>query len=282
MWKNNVLATVEAEYGDFCVEGKLVTLAHHGARSHNPAPCNVNTHPLEEDGFILVSHLDLDTVGGVLALMGEKPKDKAFWEAAELIDVTGPHHMCELSQEIQDKLNAVYAWNDAKERVRYTEVTDVTEKISEWRDEIIKPLLRAIPDQTLIQNGQEWYKNTTEAVESKLVNESDNCRAFVTDGVFCAGSYFSPNLNVICDSIVTLNTKFRAITIAFEDGGKELSACEIAKSLWGAEAGGRDGIAGSPRGWELSDEELQREFERAIDTVNELIQERKDIEYDCR
>lgn len=36
---NRVDATVEAEYGDDVVEGEILTLAHHGSRSNNPAPC---------------------------------------------------------------------------------------------------------------------------------------------------------------------------------------------------------------------------------------------------
>lgn len=55
--------TVEAEYGDDCVEGKEITLAHHGSRSDNPAPCNTEVEPLER-GTIVLSHIDLDAVGG--------------------------------------------------------------------------------------------------------------------------------------------------------------------------------------------------------------------------
>lgn len=39
-FNNMIEATVEAEYGDKCINGKLYTLAHHGSRSANPAPCN--------------------------------------------------------------------------------------------------------------------------------------------------------------------------------------------------------------------------------------------------
>ena len=40
-----------------------------------------------------------------------------------------------------------------------------------------------------------------------------------------------------------------AVTVAFECGGNpSKSARAIVQGLWGPEAGGRDGIAGSPRG----------------------------------
>lgn len=38
----NAEATVEAEYGDECLEGTMATLAHHGPRANNPAPCNTS------------------------------------------------------------------------------------------------------------------------------------------------------------------------------------------------------------------------------------------------
>ena len=75
-------ATVEAEYGDRVIEGWRITLAHHtAAYAHCPAPCNNGEARKLENGEaqIVCSHLDLDTLGGCLALMGEKPEDAAFW-----------------------------------------------------------------------------------------------------------------------------------------------------------------------------------------------------------
>lgn len=114
-------ATVEAEYGDECLEGTMVTLAHHGPRSNNPAPCNTPDVPeLPPFATVVVSHIDLDTLGGIYALQGRKPEDYRFWEAAEMIDVKGAHHIHELDKDIQDKLNAYYAYNDGQPRQRYT------------------------------------------------------------------------------------------------------------------------------------------------------------------
>ena len=260
-----IVATVEAEYGEVCIEGKEVTLAHHGTRSHNPAPCNWEVTPLN-NGNILVSHIDLDTVGGVLALMGLKPEDNDFWKGAEFIDVNGVHHIHELPTEVQDKLNAIYAWGSERENKRITEVTDVTKDILSWL-EILNPVLGSNPDAEWIAKGKEWAEKVTSDVEAKLVSETETVRAFITDGVFCSASYYSPKFQKVCKATVTLNTKFNAITVAFADGGKEASAREIVQSLWGEEAGGRDGIAGSPRSWDISAEELEKEFHKAIAKV---------------
>lgn len=54
-----------------------------------------------------------------------------------------------------------------------------------------------------------------------------------------------------------------AAPLAFEDGGKQLNAKEIVQELWGPEAGGREGIAGSPRNVEMTKNDLAK-------LVNEL------------
>lgn len=266
MAKNiNAEATVEAEYGDECLEGTMVTLAHHGPRSGNPAPCNTPDVPeLPPFATVVVSHIDLDTLGGIYALQGRKPEDDRFWEAAEMIDVKGVHHIHELDKDIQDKLNAYYAYNDGQPRQRYTEAIDVTKQIDDTYN-----VVNAIVDindpehDKLITAGKEWAQTREKEVEGQLVYENKDVRVFDTNGIFCAASYFSPNQNTICPATVTYNEKFKSITLAFEDGGKQLNAKEIVQELWGPEAGGREGIAGSPRNVEMTKNDLAK-------LVNEL------------
>lgn len=258
-------ATVEAEYGDECLEGTMVTLAHHGPRSNNPAPCNTPDVPeLPPFATVVVSHIDLDTLGGIYALQGRKPEDYRFWEAAEMIDVKGAHHIHELDKDIHYKLNAYYAYNDGQPRQRYTEAIDVTKQIDDTYN-----VVNAIVDindpehDKLITAGKEWAQTREKEVEDQLVYENKDVRVFDTNGIFCAASYFSPNQNTICPATVTYNEKFKSITLAFEDGGKQLNAKEIVQELWGPEAGGREGIAGSPRNVEMTKNDLAK-------LVNEL------------
>lgn len=273
---HNVVATVEAEYGDTCIEGKELTLAHHGSRSNNPAPCNDDRAHKLNGGEILISHIDLDTVGGILAIMGQKFENPDFWAAAEYIDVNGVHHSHELSEDIQNMLNAYYAWGETHRGNRITEITDVTEQILSQKEILDIVLDQNHPEHDeAIQKGKEWHDRITQAVESKLVDENENVRVFKTDGTFCSASYYSPNQKTIVPATVSFNTKFNAITVAFEDGGTNLSAKDIVQRLWGKDAGGRDGIAGSPRNWEKSTEELQYEFQRASCFVKELVSLRK-------
>lgn len=266
-------ATVEAEYGDECLEGTMVTLAHHGPRSNNPAPCNTPDVPeLPPFATVVVSHIDLDTLGGIYALQGRKPEDYRFWEAAEMIDVKGAHHIHELDKDIQDKLNAYYAYNDGQPRQRYTEAIDVTKQIDDTYN-----VVNAIVDindpehDKLIAAGKEWAQTREKEVEDQLVYENKDVRVFDTNGIFCAASYFSPNQDVIIPATVTYNEKFKSITLAFEDGGKQLDAREIVQELWGPEAGGREGIAGSPRNVEMTKDDLAK-------LVNELTERQLKLE----
>ena len=274
--------TVEAEYGNFCVEGEKITLAHHGSRSTNPAPCNVDVEK-QEGGTILVSHIDLDTIGGIMAIQGEKPEDKMFWAGAEFTDVKGPHHIHELSQEVQDKLNAFHAYSETRPRARYTEATDISEIIDEYEEKIKDVLLpERGRQQQMIRNGKEWEQDAMKKTEACLVNENDAARTFISNGVFCSASYYSPEKSAIIPATVVLNKKTDAITVAFADGGKEaggkLSAREIVQHLWGPEAGGRDGIAGSPRGQIMTEDDLKkctelvsREVEKTMDKTKKYV-----------
>lgn len=258
--KEPVVATVEAEYGDKLVEGDKVTLAHHGSRSANPAPCNDPNAPVLDGGTILLSHVDLDSIGGVLALQGRKTDDPDFWAGAEYVDVNGPHKIHDLSQEVQDKLNAVYAWNDERENVRYMEPTDVTKTIDENFEMLSVVLDKNHPDHDkYIEAGREWEQKVTKDVERCLEDQTSKVRVFSTDGPFCSSAYYNPETKEMADAVVSYNEKFKSIIVSFEDGGNpDKSAREIVQSLWGDKAGGRDGIAGSPRGEEMTKEDLEK------------------------
>lgn len=69
-------ATVEAEYGERVIKGKQVTLAHHTQEYKNkPSPCNTPNVPiLNNNSTILVSHLDLDTLGRNCCFNGNKKR----------------------------------------------------------------------------------------------------------------------------------------------------------------------------------------------------------------
>ena len=242
-------ASVEAEYGDKVIEGDRITLAHHtAAYAHCPAPCNdAKAQRLKnEDAQIVCSHVDLDTLGGCLALMGHKPEDEAFWQAAEYIDCHGLHHMYKFTEDIQKKLNAWYAWAQVEIPRSYEDVANITDEIKR-AEVILGQILNG--DEALIQQGVHWHREVTDRVEQKLIYEDSKLRIFRTeDRTFCAAQYYSPKYQTVAEATLTYNTAQGSITLAFEDGGRRHSARDIVQELWGELAGGHSGIAGSPRG----------------------------------
>ena len=152
-------ATVETEYGEKVIKGEQVTLAHHTKEyEHNPAPCNTPDVPvLADDSTIVISHLDLDTLGGIAALIGRKKEDHEFWRAAEFIDLNGPHNLFQVGEETRKKYIAYQAYQANHRNPRFTEITDVTDIVLEHL-EIIDRVIDG--DKTLIQEGIKWDEET--------------------------------------------------------------------------------------------------------------------------
>ena len=258
-------ATVEAEYGEMLVEGKSITLAHHGSRADQPAPCLCPICNPLDSGKILCSHFDLDTIGGVLEVMGIKPDEYEFWNGAAFIDVAGPHNFKLLRDTtVEDELNAWYAFNEQqKEKYPFKpgEPTLINEQLIDATVFLYDLFYDFKYREKYINAGRVWRREITTAVESRLEKETAYVRMFKTDSVFCNGSYYSPTMSTIIPAVVALNTKTNAVTLSFEDGGKIFSAEEIVKELWGNEAGGRAGIGGSPRGLVMTMEDATQLFD---------------------
>lgn len=267
---NKVALTVEAEYGDEVIEGQLGTLAHHGKRQSNPAPCNWPDVPqVNNKDYILISHIDLDTVGGILAAEGIKPVDKAFWDGAEYIDINGRHHMGKLSTNVQNQLNAVYAWMAMNPVGPYRETIDVSQIIEDYCFGINSIINETgILHDLMIEFGKVWNAKQNRIREECLVREFDSLRVFCTKGVSCAAAYYSPEKGRIIPATLTLDQVKHNITLAFEDGGKQHSAVQIMQEIFGDEAGGKDGIAGTPYGIDYNMRDLMKTAETLV--FNEL------------
>lgn len=268
-------ATVEAEYGSEVIYGDEVTLAHHTPQFQNhPAPCNTENVPKLEDGAtIVISHIDLDTLGGIAALMGRKAENPEFWKVAEFIDLNGPHHLFEVPESARDRYVAYEAYGATHRTPRYTEPTDVTELVMEHLG-IVDRAVRG--EAELVEEGRTWERETTEKIEECLVFENENVRVFNSpEGTFCAASYYSPNLGKIVPATVTFNGRFKSVTVAMADGGKELgektgeSARTLVQALWGNEAGGHAGIAGSPRAREMNEQDMKNLAKLVNEKFNE-------------
>lgn len=256
------VATVEAEYGGAVIEGTEVTLAHHvEAYRGNPAPCITEVEPIQ-GGTILVSHLDLDTLGGIAALTGQKPEHSGFWRAAEFIDLHGPHRIMEVDEELRPLFRAYWAYSAQNRLPRFTEATDVTEIVQAHLD-VIRRIIDG--DEELIEDGKRWAEELEQKQEDALMEEDDLCRVFVTQNTPTAAAYYSPSLGKVIPATISYNLRFGAITVACEGG--QFDARSIVQKLWGPEAGGHPGIAGSPRGKRMAAADLAR----AVEAVREAL-----------
>jgi hypothetical protein len=264
--------TVEAEYGSIVAEGAVYTAAHHQssgpfAGRHlggtRPSPCNDGDIPVIEAGTILVSHFDLDTLGGVLRAMGTAPHAPSFWDVAEFIDVSGPHKLGMSGASDADiaRLRAFWAWSQAN-RVMWPRdaATDITEYVN-----AAKVALEAIlaDDPAMIAAGAAMAAKEAELNAASFVS--------VTGGVICRKAdafvnhlYVSPE-GEINKAVVALNTKTGAVTVSFADAG---NAKDIVQALWGLEAGGHAGIAGSPRGQVMTDDDLVAAVAATVAALN--------------
>lgn len=248
-------ATVEAEYGDVLVSGNWATLAHHGPRAHLPCPCILpNRSDAPSTLLVGISHLDLDTLGGVLALLGTKPEAETFWAAAARVDVEGPHMLPLISSDltILGQLNAFWAWSDGHRLgLPPGQIVDATCAIEEARLALVSILGG---DSTLLAEGQAWAARKAELATSTLRGVRGPV-AFRVAEVFVNHLY-----SVEQTAIVGYNPTKGIITASLVDDTTHGNAdvAQILKGFFGPEAGGRKTVGGGPRDLFITLEEAEK------------------------
>jgi len=257
--------TVEAEYGSVVAEGSRYTAAHHQAEGPfagrhivaggRPSPCNDTNIPSTHGGeVVLVSHLDLDTVGGVLrSTLGQGHplfRHAGFWNLAEFIDVNGAHKISYADAD-EDDIRALYAWwawaKTGLPRFPRDAVADVTSTLDE-AGAVLDRILNDL-DTSLLLAG-DAFRADEAALNARtfLRREGDVLvRTAATAGDFCNHLYTDPS-GAAARAVVCLNTAFRAVTVSIADPDRETVSCrELVQDLWGPESGGHKGIGGGPR-----------------------------------
>ena len=254
--------TIEAEYGDEVVEGSIGTLAHHGKRSMNPAPCLYKNGIYDGVSIVGLSHIDLDTIGGCLAVLGIKPNAKEFWETAGFVDVAGPHklNLISVNEEVKLQLAAYWAWSTSNRifAPRDGSIIEVTDKVME-ASEVINKILNN--DEEMLEAGRAFLNTENELNKNSFVELFEGTIIRVSN-CFCNHLYNTPDGD-FGDSVVTFNTITRTITLSFSDSDDKRDAGKIMKNLFGCLAGGNKGIAGSPRGQKIR-------FGRVFDVVENI------------
>jgi hypothetical protein len=250
--------TVEAEYGSHVKEGLKQTLAHHSGKYKGLPAVSTVRPPALGSGTILVSHLDLDTIIACLDLlgMGDKVSD-SFREIAGHVDVKGPHRLNELdiSKEDEEKIHAWWAREEALERKPQDKVSDVTQDIKK-AGEILGKIMAH--EEEHIEKGRSLKKKNSELEEESFKGVEGDVLIRIS-GRFVNHLY--KHDNKVYKGIAALNTKFKSVTVSLEAPVPGLSCRDLVQKLWGKEAGGHDGIAGSPRGKAMTEKDLQEAAE---------------------
>jgi len=262
----NPHVTVEAEYGDTVVKGSLLTLAHHGSRSHNPAPCTLDNLDLDPDTIVGLSHVDLDTIGGCAAVLGFKTGSDSFWALAEFIDLNGAHKLGESGASAEDirALRAYWAFSDSNKvwAPKDGSVEDVTDSILEH----VSTVNAILAGNTELLDAGDAFHKMMEALPTTSLLFSDY------GVIFRKSSRFVNHLYEIDGkkqkAVVAFNTSEESVTLSFSDEGIG-NACKIVQSLWGPDAGGHVGIAGSPRDRKMTMEDASDCYNAVCEDIRE-------------
>ena len=271
----NADVTVEAEYGTVVAEGTVYTAAHHqpGMENH-PAPCNDPDIPALEDGIVLVSHVDLDTFGGCLRAAGVtslfNDAFQGFWNLAEFVDLNGPHKLGESGATPENilRLHAFWAWKEkVVPRFDTSRTHDVTSYVYQAGDALAFILTgdeaHLEAGRTMMARTQELNVGTFETVWSggvvvRVTNDAHG---------FCNHLYDTPEGDAHA-AVAAYNKDGGSITISLADTVEGVSCRDIMQGLFGPEAGGHEGIAGSPREQRMTEED----FDRACDALGTALQ----------
>lgn len=282
--------TVEAEYGSTVVEGSVYTAAHHqpaGSRyagdhvvkGGRPSPCvdkNIPVLPLREQPWVVgVSHIDLDTIGGVLRATPAAadifaPAHEGFWSLAAFLDVNGAHQMA-LAKAAEEDVERVYAWmaySKSIPRLPPNKINDATDLIFGCI-----PVLRALLDvdaepglsderasdrAKLLEAGRIFRGKEQELNEQSFEYMTDDnviVRTAHGERDFVNLLYATPDGDLGV-AVVAYNKCTGTITVSLESPIPGVSCRDVVQNLWGPLAGGHPGIAGSPRGQMMTEDDV--------------------------
>ena len=254
-----VEASVNARYGDKYIEGTRITLTDHNIHPEKDVPFT--------KGVILLSNNDINSLGGIMEIKGNRPDDPEFWKAAAFIEDNGHSYIHTFPEEIRDKLYAFYSLHSIKSITpeyfsasRYM-IEDYTEYAEREEKTLSIIFDKNHPEHDeIIEKGREWGKWQIDNCEKALICETDYVRAFFKTDVhfdynkgysnykqrlFDTMSLYSQEDNEVKKASVVFtvpeNTRDGEIRIdiMFADGGDlngMKNACALMQHLYGREA----------------------------------------------
>jgi len=220
-----------------------------------------------------LSHVDLDSIGGVCLLMPARrhlvEDHQSFWGLAGFVDVYGSHriHEANASQKDIDAFNAWRSWSAENQFFppRDGSVGDAELFIEDAIAKLSAILVDRHPE--AIESGRKWAKSLEDldkiSFKSWIRKGSLSFIVRRTDGAFVNALY--SNQGMVADAVLSHNARTGAITLSFERPGIG-DAREIMQTVFGSDAGGHAGIAGTPRNARFE----EKDIERVVDCLEKL------------
>jgi hypothetical protein len=216
--------------------------------------------------------MDLDTLGGIAALMGVKPAspEPGFWEMAEWVDTKGPHRVRECpayKAATHVLLASFWAWSQANRLFppRDGSTADCTEYVQGAIEELGRILGS---DAETVARGQDFLEKEEALKAESFVREGvskSGIRVVLRRSMSFVNHLYYMEDGSLADIVVGYGEKFKAVTVSRADDSVGVVAKTFVQELWGDLAGGHPGIAGSPRGEELDFAQAERAFEAALE-----------------
>jgi len=165
-------------------------------------------------------------------------------------------------------LRAVWAWMQ-EHRPRYSreEIEDCSEFMHAAGQMLTRVLVEE--DADLLAAGQAMADAEAELNESSLlrvVEAGDRLVAVREAGQFVNHLYRLPDGRVAA-AVVARNSEMSSVTVSLADAIEGVVCRDIVQGLWGPDAGGHAGIAGSPRGREMTSDDLDALAAAVVDLL---------------
>ncbi|MCP4394354.1 MAG: hypothetical protein GY804_08855 [Alphaproteobacteria bacterium] len=246
--------TIGAEYGDVLVQGSELTIAHQGDRSWSTCSCMYPNNPKLSIDAIGISHLNIDTLGGILAVLGMKPETRSFWKAVAYVDRCGLHGLDVyliknfISDTVGLFIYSFMAYDDHHSRYAIPnkkEAIDINGTVNMFADALDRILgIR----RDMIEAGEIWLRKRKERLRDTLVYRDSQTGVVLRRGIGDLTELYEDGDRVV----VCYNEDRFAVTISCIDGTldcrkfiQQLLPLEISNGLY--LSGGNVYKAASPK-----------------------------------
>lgn len=253
---------LKAEYGAFVLEGTQYTSAHNqpvGSQyvgrhldwiNGKPAPCNDENIPvLSEDEVVVVSKLDLSTIGGLMRASGNYSESfsehSSFWNLVEESELCGLHLLDEDHPYYFCLRGIVKYISNTKEKCpkdRNSEVSEYVKNVSDYVSSSLKSI-----------NQGENFNLGVQDVQDELELNHDTFLSMTpisliirkTKDKDCNHLYSDPD-GIKGVGVISYNEKWKNIKISVSDTLSNFSCISFFKEVLGRDSKGDNLQAISP------------------------------------